>query len=226
MERSKQNSTIHGVKVHEALQFEVHGIVRLGTVLGSIGAKHILGPATQARNVPGKFRFRDGFGYSQGPALSHRDHAVESFFSQNLAQGSAHCCEGQRVARERTSNPAYVAVLQIIFVSGGYAVSNVVRETVGRARNASANSFAKDKHVGFEVLGPRIAAGSGTDGVGLIDDEQHAVFAAEFPESVMIAGGGMHDANIGHRRLSQYASYVSGSERALQCGNVVELDHL
>src|SRR5712671_621284 len=106
-----------------------------------------------------------------------------------------------RMARERTSDPAYVAVLQVVFVFGRDAVGNVLRETIGRARNASANSLAKDKHVGFEVFGPRVTARASADGMRLIDNQQRAVLAAEFPESVMISRRGMHDADIGHRRF-------------------------
>ena len=42
----------------------------------------------------------------------------------------------------------------------------------------------------------------------------------------MVAGFGMHDADVGHDRLGQHAGDIAGGERLLQRGDVVELDHL
>ena len=57
VEGREQNAAIHGVEMHEAFEFEVHGIVRFGSVLGSVGAEQILGAATEARDVPGQAEF-------------------------------------------------------------------------------------------------------------------------------------------------------------------------
>ncbi len=49
----QQNSAIHCIQVHEALQLEVHGVVRFAAVPGTITRKKIFRAATEADYVPG-----------------------------------------------------------------------------------------------------------------------------------------------------------------------------
>ena len=65
-------------------------------------------------------------------------------------------------------------------VCGGDAIRNFLRKSVCRAWDARANRFAENDHIGIEILDPRVAAWSGADRVGLIDDEQGTVPAREF----------------------------------------------
>src|SRR5882762_11979427 len=48
VERRKENAAIHGVQVHETLEFEIHGVVGLGAVARAMRRKKILGAATEA----------------------------------------------------------------------------------------------------------------------------------------------------------------------------------
>ena len=60
---------------------------------------------------------------------------------------------------------------------------NFLRETVGAAGNPPPIGFAEDEEVGIEFFGAGVATGSSADGVGLVDDEQGAVFAREFAQT-------------------------------------------
>src|ERR1017187_6439712 len=43
VEGREQNAAIHGVEMQEAFEFEIHGIVSFGSILGRVGAEQILG---------------------------------------------------------------------------------------------------------------------------------------------------------------------------------------
>src|SRR5437667_5903255 len=49
VERSEQNTAVHGVEMHEALEFEIHGLMGLRAVVRAFGGKEVLGATSQAR---------------------------------------------------------------------------------------------------------------------------------------------------------------------------------
>ena len=60
----------------------------------------------------------------------------------------------------------------------------------------------------------------------LVDDQQRAVLAGEVAQCRVIAIIRQHHADVGHDRLGQHAGDVPVRQRFLQCGDIVELDHL
>src|SRR3954465_6763947 len=54
----EKNSSIHGVEVHEAFQFEIHGVMGLSAVAG-LSAEKILGATAEARDMPGQSGIRN-----------------------------------------------------------------------------------------------------------------------------------------------------------------------
>ena len=210
--------------MHETFQLEVHRIVRLVAIFRRLGTKQILGPAAQPRHVPWHLGFCDRLGHAQGPALRHRNHASKIFLGENLHQSRAHGGERERVARQRSSDPAHVAVFKAM--PGGDAIRNRLRKTVRRTGNASADGFAENQNVRIEIFCPRIAAGARADRVRFIQDEQRAVLARQLSQPLMETGRRMHDANIRHGGLGQHAGNVARRERGFQPRQIVELDDL
>ena len=62
--------------------------------------------------------------------------------------------------------------------------------------------------------------------MSFVDDEQRAEFFGQLAQRLVVAGFGMHDADVGHDRLGQHAGHVAGSQRLLECRDIIELDHL
>ena len=75
-------------------------------------------------------------------------------------------------------------------------------------------------------MGRGVAARAGADRVGLVDDEQRAGPAGQLAQGVVVAGVGQDDADVGQGGLGQHAGDVARLERALQRGDIVELDDL
>ena len=59
--------------------------------------------------------------------------------------------------------------------------------------------------------------------MGFVNKEQRTVLAGQFPQRLVIANGRMHDADIGHRRLSQHTSDVSWRQGRFQASDIIEL---
>ena len=94
-----------------------------------------------------------------------------------------------------------------------HQVRDFLREAVGGSGDSASDRFAEYEEVRIQLFGACVAAGAGADGVGLVDDEQRAVLARDLAQCVMVAGLGMHDADVGHGRFSQNAGDVAVSER-------------
>ena len=222
VERGEQNATVHGVEMHEALQFEVHGVVGLASSL-RLGTEHVFCTAAEARHMPGQ----TGVGYHLGnagcPAFRHRNHAVEGFFGQDLRQCGSHGRERERIAGECASNAAHIAIFQ--FLPGDNAVSEFLREAVGGAGNAGSDRLAENNYIRLQVLGAGVASRPGADGMRLVDDQQGFVFSREFAKSFVVSRLGMHDAHVRHCGLGQHAGNISSGERLLKSRDVVELDY-
>jgi len=75
-----------------------------------------------------------------------------------------------------------------------------------------------------EFFGAGVAAGTGADGVRLVDDEQSAVLPREFAQRLMKTGRGMDDADVGQGGFREDAGYVAVGERLFESGDVVEFD--
>src|SRR2546421_7904747 len=71
----------------------------------------------------------------------------------------------------------------------------------GGARNAAANGFTEDEHVGIEFPFGGATAGSGANGVSLVGDKERAVAAREFAGGFPVAVVGENDADVGHGGL-------------------------
>ena len=170
--------------------------------------------------MPRETEILDDFLYAGGPALGHGDHAVEGFFGQNFCERGAHRSEGQSIAGEGSTDSAGIAVFEAVALKNH--VRDFLGEAVGRAGESASDRLAEDEEVGVEVFGAGVAAGAGADGVRLVDDEQSAVLARELAQRMVVAGNGMHDANVGQGRLSQHAGYVAVSERLFKSGDIVE----
>src|SRR6266700_1013567 len=186
--------------MHEALQFKVHRVVGLRTILGLLRAKQIFRATAQTRHVPGKSRFGNSLGYASSPALGHGDHAVEGFVSENFGERGPHSSERKSVTRKRAANAAHIAVLE--FLLGNNAIGDFLRKAVGRARNAGTNGLSEDENIRIQILRAREPSGPGANCVRFVDDEQRAMLAREVAESLVISLLWMHDANIRHRGLS------------------------
>ncbi len=67
------------------------------------------------------------------------------------------------------------------------------------------------------------AAGSGREGVGLVDDEQGAVRPGDLADRVEVARVRQDDPDVGQRRLHEDRGDVAVGELLLQALDVVEL---
>ncbi len=110
--------------------------------------------------------------------------------------------------------------------SSADAVGDFLRKSVSRAGNACADRLAEYDHVGLEILGARVAAGAGADGMGFVDDQKRSVLARDFAKGLMVSGLGMDDADISHRGLRQNAGDIIGMKCGFERIHVVELDDL
>src|ERR1039458_2840377 len=52
MKRREQNAAVHGIQMHEALEFEVHGSMRFGTILWCVRTEEIFGPPHNTQHAP------------------------------------------------------------------------------------------------------------------------------------------------------------------------------
>ena len=176
----EQDAAIHGVEMHEAFEFEVHGIVGFGAILRRLGGEEIFGAAAEAGDVPGHIEVFDSFFDAGGPAFGDGHHAVKGFLGEDFRQRRAHGGEGERVAGERATDSAGIAVFEA--VARGDHVGDFLREAVGCTGHAAADGLADYEHVGVEIFGASIAAGPSADGVSFIDDKKCAVLAGEIAE--------------------------------------------
>ena len=199
MKRRQQDSSIHGVEVHESFQLKIHRVVGLFAVGRLLGAKKIFGPAPQTSHVPGKFRICNGLGHAHFPTLGHRNHPVKGLFGKNFRQCGAHGRERKRVPGEGASDPAHIAVFEFLF--GDDAFGNFLRKAISRAGNASPDGLAEDEDVRLETLRSRITPRSRADRVRLVDDEQGPMLASEFAQGSVISRLRMHDADVRHSWL-------------------------
>ena len=68
--------------------------------------------------------------------------------------------------------PPVIAVFQILLRDD--RLRDLLGESVSRSGHAARDGLPEDQQVGLEMLGARIAAGTRTDGVRLIEDQQRA----------------------------------------------------
>ena len=137
MEGREKNSAVHGIQMHETLEFEVHRIVRFAAVLGLIRSKEIFGPAAQTRYAPRNAEVVDYFLDAGGPSFGDRDHAIEGLFRQNFRKGGAHGRQRKRVAREGSADSSRVAIFEAVAIHD--RVGDLLREAIGGARNSCAD---------------------------------------------------------------------------------------
>ncbi len=103
-------------------------------------------------------------------------------------------------------------------------VRDFLGEAVRRGGESAGDGLAEDEKVRIEVFGARVTAGSGADGVRLVNDKQRAVLAREFAQRVVEAGNGVHNADVRQGRLRQHAGDVAVSERLFERGDVIEFN--
>ena len=96
---------------------------------------------------------------------------------------------------------------------------------VGAERHAAGDRLADRQQIRVEAVLGRVAAGPAADGVRLVDRQQRARLAGELAQRLVKARLGQDDADVGQRRLGQHQRDVAGGELALECLDVVELDH-
>ena len=180
----------------------------------------VLGAAAEAGHVPRRVVGRDDLVDAGLPALGERDHARERLLGQDLAERRPDGRQGERIARQRATDAADVGVLD------GHGRSDAVRHACGHAvgadRHAAADGLADDEHVGLQPVRGRHAAGTGAQGVRLVDEQERARLAGQPAHGVVVAGLGQDDADVGQGRLDQHDGHVAGGERAFQGLDVVE----
>ena len=138
-----------------------------------------------------------------------------------------------RVARVAASDSAYPASVPPIPPTSESTTSServdpradLVREPVGRDRDAAADRLADDEHVGIQTPETRGAGGAGTDRVGLVDDQERAGPAGDLAHRVEVARFGQHDPDVREGGLDEHGRHVAIGEGGLESGDVVELDH-
>src|SRR5215471_860488 len=113
--------------MHEALQLEIHRVMRLFPVL-RLGTEHIFRATPKASDMPGQLRIGNGPGDAHGPTLCHRNHSVECLFGKNFCESRAHRGKRKGIPCQSSSNAADVAILELLL--GDNAVSNFLRETI------------------------------------------------------------------------------------------------
>ena len=124
------------------------------------------------------------------------------FVGQDRLQHGAHAGELQGAARECRADAAVA----------GFAVGQVrldlridgVAPAVDGSRNAAGDRLAHDEEVGVEAVCCGVAAGAGTDGVGLVDAEERAVLAREAAQRVVVAIFGQDHAAVGHDGFGEH----------------------
>ena len=93
---------------------------------------------------------------------------------------------------------------------------------VGADRHPAADGLADDQEVGLEAVGRGEAAGTGTEGVRLVDEQQRAGLARQPTHGVVVAGLGQHDADVRQGRLDEDDGNVAGGQGTLERLDVVE----
>ena len=148
----------------------------------------------------------------------------ELLVAQCRRQGRAHRGQGKRIAGERAPDARRVDVVRS---DGGVdSGGDLGRHPVRRDRHAAADGLADDEEVGLQAPLACRSPGPGTQGVGLVDDEQRARSIAQLAQRLVEAGVGLDDADVGERRLGEHTGDVAGSQRGLERVEVVELHHL
>ena len=112
----------------------------------------------------------------------------------------------KRIARQCAADAADIAIFEMN--AGVDALGDFFADAVSGARNAAADGFAENEHVGIEFPFGSAAAGAGTDGVRFVGDEQSTVAAGEFARGWPVASVGENDADVGHGGLGEDASDV------------------
>src|SRR5437899_4444855 len=97
--------------------------------------------------------------------------------------------------------------------AGGDALGDFFGDAEGGARNAAADGFAEDEHVGIEFPQGGAAAGASADSVSFVSNEERAVTAREFAGGGPVASVGENDADVGHSELGEDAGDIVMLER-------------
>ena len=155
-------------------------------------------------------------------ALGQRDRASKAGLGQHVLQGGAHRGRGQRVGRECAADPTGIGRFKARVRAD--ALRDPFAQAVDRARDPAGHRLAEREEVGLEPVRARIPTRTRADGVRLVDDEQCAGPAGEFPERRVEARLGMHDPDVGERRLGQHARHIAMAQRGFQRRQIVELD--
>src|SRR5882672_3438217 len=111
-----------------------------------------------------------------------------------MFERGAHGRQRESVAGERAADAANVAVFEMD--AGGDALGDFFAAAIGGARNAAADGFAENEHVGIEFPLGGAAAGAGADGVRFVGDEERAVAAREFAGCAPVAVVWEDDADV------------------------------
>ena len=100
-------------------------------------------------------------------------------------QRGFHRRNGQGVARQRAANAAHIRIFEDkSFVEG---LRHFLGEAIDRGGHASSEGLAKGQEIRLEAVRGGVSAGTGADGVSLVDDEIRPVFAGQFAQRVVIA---------------------------------------
>ena len=136
---------------------------------------------------------------------------LEGVGGQDLAEGGPGRGQRQRVAGQRATDPAHVRILDRDRAAD--AGRDLGAEAVGGRRDAAADRLADDDDVGLEAPRTGRPAGTGADGVGLVDDQERARPAGDVADGVEVARLGQDDADVGQGGLEQDGRDVAVGQR-------------
>src|SRR5439155_914831 len=119
--------------------------------------------------------------------------------------------------RQGAADPADVRGLELSQV-GGDPVGDLLAHPVGGGGHPGGDRLAERHEVGLEAVGVGVAAGTGADRVGLVDDEQGAVLAGQRPKGRPSSAPTQSESSVGsisvtpRRAWAAIASAVGAGE--------------
>jgi hypothetical protein len=90
VKRREEDAAVKSVKVHEALEFEIHGRGGFAPIVRRNRGELIFGAAAKARDMPRQTGISNGGGDARSPALGEGNHARESFRGEDILERGAH----------------------------------------------------------------------------------------------------------------------------------------
>ena len=148
-----------------------------------------LGTRPHLRHTPRQLVAGDHVAQAGGQPFGQAEHMLVGGVGHHLGQVGAHGGHGQQVGRKGGADAAMP--WRRVALGGFGAAGHVFGKAVHGAWHAARYRFAHHKQVWLQAVGGGIATGAAADGVGLVNQQQRAVLAAQCLRPLPEAGLGL-----------------------------------